>query len=320
MRNSLIEAWLRRNIDPKGPRGDPSGFDPSRNEMRQLLARARAHHVLPTVLQNIAPFADRPGLEVTLAEANSYRIELLAHATMLNHYGERILRNAQGLPVIMVKGAVFARTIYPQAALRPFTDIDLLVDLSAIPRLNVLLRDEGFTMVEDGAKDGSMLWAHRSTGALVEVHGDLVHMQRLRDAFSLTYDVIAANPETPAALLTVAIIHGTTHYYAWLKYVVDLCQAARAVSGPAEEARLEALTARTRTRFPAILGLMLAYRLMDEPRCLELAKALGPIQHAKIAELLCHGADLTAITTSWFVYNSWRRFVFRELLRYGAMR
>ena len=207
--------------------------------------------------QNVAPFAENPCFETALEKANSYRIESLAHATMLNHYGERILASAHDLPVIMVKGAVFARTIYPKAALRPFTDIDLLVDPGAIPRLNTLLLDEGFGMVEDGAKDGSMQskWTHRRTGALIEVHGNLVHMPRLRAAFSLAYDVLGGNAQTPAALLTVAVVHGATHYFAWLKHVVDLCQAARAVRTTAEEARFEALTARTRTRFPAILGL-----------------------------------------------------------------
>jgi hypothetical protein len=53
-------------------------------------------------------------------------------------------------------------------------------------------------------------------------------------------------------------------------------QAARALTTVREESRFEALTARTSTRFAAIIGLTLAHRVMGEPRCLEIANVLGP--------------------------------------------
>ena len=105
-------------------------------------------------------------------------------------------------------------------------------------------------------------WIHRGTGALVEVHTDLVHERRMRAAFSLTYQDLEGQHQSPAALLAVAVTHGATHFYAWLRHVVDICQAARALPAE-EEARFEALTLCTGTRFAAIVGLTLAYRLMS---------------------------------------------------------
>jgi hypothetical protein len=153
---------------------------------------------------------------------------------------------------------------------------------------------------------------------LVEVHTNLVHDRRLRRAFSLTYQDLEGQDQTPAALLVVAATHGATHFFAWLRHVVDLCQAARALPIE-EEGRLEALTSRTGTRFAAIVGLTLANRVMGEPRCLDIAQGLGSIRHTHIEKILVRGGDLTATSTNWLLYNTWRRVLFRELLRYGAL-
>ena len=80
------------------------------------------------------------------------------------------------------------------------------------------------------------------------------------------------------------------------------------------------LLERTGSRVPALVGLTLASQLMDDERCLEIAKALSSTRECWIVRLLRHGAALTATTNSWIIYNSWRRYLFRELMRYGALR
>jgi hypothetical protein len=119
-------------------------------------------------------------------------------------------------------------------------------------------------------------------------------------------------------MLAIAVTHGVTHHFAFLRHVVDICQAARALP-PSEEERFEALTMRTGTRLAAIVGLVLAHHVIGEPRCLAIAHGLSPSPHARLAKILCQGANLAATSNSWLVYNTWRRFVFRELLRYGAL-
>lgn len=119
-------------------------------------------------------------------------------------------------------------------------------------------------------------------------------------------------------MLAVAVTHGAMHFFAWLRHVVDVCQAARALPTE-EEALFEALTLRTGTRFAAIVGLMLAYRVMGEQRCLDIAEGLLPVRHAHITKILSEGGDLTATSNSWLVYNTWRKVLFRELLTYGAL-
>ncbi len=162
-------------------------------------------------------------------------------------------------------------------------------------------------------------WVHGKNCVLnVEAHTNLVHSVRMRAAFSLTYDNIEGNAEASGTLLAIAVMHGAMHYFAWLRHVVDVCQAARALT-PVEESRFETLADRTGTRLAAIIGLTLAYRLFGELRCLELAQALRQPRKFHSARVLIEGAVITAPMESAIIYNSWRRFVFRELLRHGTL-
>jgi hypothetical protein len=317
----LVAAWLRHCIDPLGLRPNPPRSFLSPQQTRKLLLKADAHYVLPIALRNFPFPAQDPEFGEVREEANARRIAGLALSTMLNCHAEQILAAAQSLPVAIVKGRTFARSIYPSAALRPFTDIDLLARPEAISQIDSVLLAQGFTRVEEGLSPARLetKWVHSGTGGLVEVHTNLVHSSRMRRAFSLAYDDLGGHAQTPGALLAVAIVHGTVHYFAWLRHVVDICQAARAVTTDEEEARFEALTTRTGTRSAAIVGLTLAYRLLGEVRCLEIAKALGSVRHAWLAKFLTRSADLTATSNNWLLYNSWRRYIFRELIRYGAL-
>ena len=156
---------------------------------------------------------------------------------------------------------MFARTIYPSAGFRNFTDIDLLVAPEAEPQLARVLKEQGFELAEyDRDPDRQeWKWLHRDNDALmIEVHTNLAHHPELRRAISITYEDLAGIAETPAALLTVALVHGALERYELLRQVVDVCQAARAVDTTEEERRFEALVRQTGARFAAIAGLDLA--------------------------------------------------------------
>ena len=222
------------------------------------------------------------------------------------------------MPIAVVKGSSFA-SLYP-SGLRPFGDVDLLCAPSAIPPLTNVLTAHGFKCINSNASHLEDAWVHRENNYLmIEVHTDLVHLPRMRAAFSLTYDDLEGNSETPSALLAVAVMHGALHYFAWLRHVIDVCQAARALTTSDEETRFETIADRTGARFPAIIGLMLAHRLFGGVRCLEIARALGSLRSFRFERILIEGAVISAPMEGRIVYNGWRRFVFRELLRHGAL-
>jgi hypothetical protein len=204
--------------------------------------------------------------------------------------------------------------------LRNFTDIDLLIAPEAEPQLAHVLAEQGFKLADYDRDPGRQewKWLHCDNDALmIEVHTNLVHHPDLRDAMSLTYEEIVGIVETPAALLTVAVVHGALERYELLRHIVDICQAARQVDTADEERRFETLVQRTGARFAAIAGLDLAYRLLREPRCRELARRLGAARYTALARLLLGRSAITSTMSDARFLHSWRRQGFRLLLKRG---
>jgi len=316
-----IGKWLVHTADPLGPQTAAPWRSLSPEAASALVSQAELHGVIAAVLRNFAPFADARFAAVK-ADAVARHRALLVYARILRHHGEAVMTELIGSPVAMVKGPVFARTIYPDASLRAYTDIDLLAAPQALPRLASALEAADFTLVESESADtrGEWKWLHRDNShIMIEVHTNLVHAPSLRPVLSLSYEDIAGHAESPAALLAVAIIHGGTgHRYDRLRQVVDICQAARNMTTAAEEQRFERIVARTGARLAAVTGLDLAARLFREPRCADIARAIGPVRHAPLARALISRAVVTSTMNRTRVLHSWRRGALRGLLKRGA--
>jgi hypothetical protein len=72
--------------------------------------------------QRLAPAADEEALKQDSATSCRYGMQMMAQL-------DAILRrfNRAGIPVILLKGAALVETVYRQAALRPMSDLDLLL-------------------------------------------------------------------------------------------------------------------------------------------------------------------------------------------------
>jgi Uncharacterised nucleotidyltransferase len=320
MIRSGIAEWLVHCADPEGAQGQPPRRLPTPEMALKLVNHARSHGVLGAVLRQFPPFVDDPSFAAAGAVARKYHRENLTLSMMLRHQADELLAAAKALPVAVVKGPVFARTLYPDPALRSFTDLDILAAPDAVPALGGILQAQGFFLAEYGPQPQPQewKWVHREHEILmIEVQTDLIHATSLRNTTSLTYEVIADGPEMPAALLLIALIHGGAHHYDRLRQVIDICQAGRALSGSNEEQRFADLVVQTRAQLIAVAGLTLAGRTFDEPRCLEIARALGPARFAGLARLLLDRTVVTSATTDWRTLHSWRRQAFRLLVKLG---
>lgn len=103
---------------------------------------------------------------------------------------------AAGIRVLVVKGGALAHLLYAEPALRPMSDLDLLVGRADVERVRELLAARGFSAPSSGAKpfDKSLPTAiHPVEGVWVgvEVHSDL-----FEGAFraSLTMDDLSGAP------------------------------------------------------------------------------------------------------------------------------
>jgi glycosyl transferase family 2/putative nucleotidyltransferase-like protein len=312
-----VGDWLLHCADPLRRRTPPDRML-TPYEARELVRQADKHGVLPAVLRNFPPFEEDGAFAGAKADALARQRSQLTLSLMLRAHGEAVMASAGGLPVLMVKGPVFSRTIYPEAGLRNFTDIDLLIATEAGPPLARVLEQRGFRLVEDDSAHNRQewKWLHCENDALmIEIHTNLVHHPQLRQSMSIRYEDLANIAETPAALLTVAVVHGAMERYELLRHVVDVCQAARRVDSVEEECRFEAIVKRTGAQLAAVAGLDLGYRLFKEPRCRELARRLGPVRHAGLARLLLGRSAITSTMSDKRFLHSWRRQGFRLLLK-----
>ena len=317
--SELVLDWVVHCADPVLPHGSarPAPLPPHAAPM--LVEQARAHAVLPAVLRNFPPFAaGDPDFAAAKSAAVTRRRMTMAMTAMLRQQADDLMAAAIGLQAAIVKGPVFARTIYPGLGARPFTDIDLLVAPDAKADLEALLKREGFYLAskEKDADAREWKWLHTDNDALlIEVHTDLVHAPVLRRTMSLTYADIAGKAETPSVQLIVALVNASLgKHFEQLGALADILQAARALSGAEEEQSFAGLVAQTGARLAAVTGLHLAARIFNEPRCFELAAALGPVRYQRLARALVSPAMVRSTMTPRRFVHSWQRQAFRRLL------
>ena len=123
-------AWLLHLADPQRLVPAPPGAPPW-DEAGALLEAASAHGVLPAVLRGLGQASRAAGGAGGTALA-TWRQRLAAQAgfgLLLSHHAARLLPALAdaGIGATLVKGATFARRLYPDLGLRGFTDLDILV-------------------------------------------------------------------------------------------------------------------------------------------------------------------------------------------------
>ena len=294
---------------------------------------AERHGVLACVLRSLEERFD--GVEDAALVLSRFRRHLHAErgfTLMLRQRGNAVLRAADeaGVSLLPIKGPVFAEHLYPDPALRRYTDIDLLLDPRDTDQVAGLLRTMDFVPASEESMpaDGEWKWVDRHRpGVVVELQTDLIHAAALRRRISVSHRGLTGfygagetglRADCPALLLLVAVVHGAGHHYERLLHVLDICQAARHLRGAALESRFLRLVEQCGARFAAVAGLELAGRLYGEPRCHELVQALGPVRGARVAAHLLSRSTVVSMMSRARCLFSWRRSAFRLLLKLPA--
>jgi hypothetical protein len=238
---------------------------------------------------------------------------------MLQTQADALMADADGIPATIVKGPVFARTIYPEPWYRPFSDIDILVASDGLIGLESILLDRGFRPY--GAPDPTgqcRSWVNdKLRPTLFELHLNLVNSNEKWHC-SLRYEDIAEGPQQPAAMLMTAIIHGgATHRFLRLQHVIDVCQAARHVVDAGEEMAFMSLVEKTNARTLAHASLLLVGRIAAEPKCLALAAAFGWDALASLAARSLARMALTGAKDEHRPFVRLQQKLFREFIGRG---
>src|SRR5262249_54550796 len=119
---------------------------PDDHEWPRLPSDAEAHHLAPLLewltrdAESSVPRAVRAQLRaLTLRQTAWHRARTAAATEVLDALERRSIRT------LVLKGAALAWTIYPSPALRPMTDIDLLVDRTEAAKAQTVIGQLGFS-------------------------------------------------------------------------------------------------------------------------------------------------------------------------------
>ncbi len=296
-------------------------------ETATVLRAAELHGVLPNVLKMILQSGCKNSAQREIKAARELVLNQTAFELALKHHGSRVLEmlTRNGLEAIVVKGPTFAKRLYPEAGLRSFTDIDILISKESRTEARALLPALGFTLQtkeyrgeHDYFEDAWCLSSDDRIG--IEIHCDLSHNPKLRRSASVKLaDVMDAgngNPEDATALLLVAAAHGAlSHQFDRLQHLVDVALAAKGAAGNVCVPRLIAVSKRCGLKRAIYVALIIAGRMFDEAQCFELASQFEPnVADTAISYLITPRTVLTA-RSGLRSRTSWRRKAFRQTLR-----
>jgi hypothetical protein len=216
-----------------------------------LIDAAAQHRVAAFVQQAVA----RVSLTLPPEAQHALRqsaLDALARVMLLDNELRRVagVLAARAIPVILLKGPVLARTIYPAAALRPYGDIDLTVRVADEAEAVAALLDCDFHEVPHGAEEARRAHAahvhngagfHRlfvsaGGGALVELHLDPLQLGLQPACEAGRWDRALAVPGLDGVLMLCAedqlvqlAVHAHKHGFdrlIWLKDIDLLLRAS----------------------------------------------------------------------------------------------
>ncbi len=202
---------------------------------------------------------------------------------------------SEGIAVMVLKGPALAESLYPDPALRSYSDLDLMVQKQDVPGALRVLTREGYRLDAHLARlPLHTLLSLKFELFLRQEHGEAVDLQWdigfADDPFRFDVEILwrslspfrIAEREVPSlspeSLMLFLCVHGAKHLWSRLQWLGDVAWLARAqpdwgvISDLATEAGC--LT-------PLLLGLLLAQELLEAPvpkAILERARAAEEVQ------------------------------------------
>jgi hypothetical protein len=348
-KRSHQRAWFVWLGDPGPPAAPPRRPLPE-TALVETVAHCARHGVLPAAVRNInrlmqageigrlleiaAHRSAEACLDEILASANQRLVPMVGRSELLRAVESELVASlrARGIDPIILKGTSFADRLYADAALRPFSDIDVLVPEAGVPDARRAMAASGLKPAAQGTEkhEGQYAeekWTHPTLeGILIELHWDLVSSPKVRKAVSLTYEDLlpligADGRQSPPALLLVAAIHGTAgHGFELLQHVIDVAQAARGTAGKIGAHDLASAAKRKGQRLAVETALLSAALILADEDCARLARAIGARPSAWWLSRMLGVATVLEARGARHSRYSWRRQLYREALMRLAVR
>lgn len=342
-----IRSWLLALAEPKGLRLPLPASTLGRGEAGKLCEFAAWHGVLPVVLSNLRKVRALHGpqrivaggnaglaqsdLDETLKWAHQRVVHMTRVSLMLRGQQGRIgtALAKRGIPAIVLKGTDFADRLYPQASLRPFGDIDMMVQPKVVAEAEDVISSLGYKQSRNLRMKHTFGYGQRSwcledgTGGDVELHWNLVNSPSLQRSLSVEYDDLQIDQShcdnggfgrlTASSLLLIAAIHAaTSHTFDRLGLVCDVWQSLSGVAGEFDEDWLRHTSQRTGSILALASAVMLAEKTFGSADTQRLLGVLSRGPAVRLAQILL---TPDVVLRSQTPLGASRRSLFRELLK-----
>jgi hypothetical protein len=196
------------------------------NEWEDLLAAAGRHSLLPLLYHTLKPVLEKidPPSEVLEKMKRIYLASAARNMRLYHELGQVLKGCSEAtIPVILLKGAHLAEFVYKDIALRPMSDIDILVEKSHLGRMKDVLIALGYIMSrEEMGQSQEHLAPFRKQGATsIEVHYHIavppislwIDIGKLSErARSVKLEGIEATTLAPNDLLLHLCLHASIHH------------------------------------------------------------------------------------------------------------
>jgi Uncharacterised nucleotidyltransferase len=215
---------------------------PGTVDWSELVKKAAREGVSPLIYRNLRPSGASVPAEALASLRTSYYANEVRNFRLIRRIAPLIgAVDAVGLRAVVTKGARLALTVYPDIGLRPFTDIDLVVDPRDWPGLEKVLAGLGYvpeshgrTRLDPGnrALDWTFAPYFRLGDLLVELHfaylGLHVPFRSEEDFWAsvgrVRIDGADARIMSPEYELCYLCLHAQQHSYARLMWLTDIAE------------------------------------------------------------------------------------------------
>lgn len=166
-------------------------------EWGAVVQAAREHGLVPLLYDSLIRRENLDGLSPDVVESlreSSFRTGL-ANWLAFEELGRLLTLLERGqIPVVLLKGAALAHTVYADPALRPMADLDVLVPYTAFPRARAIMIEQNYAPILESGDDFDWHFAHAQGFSgrgkqpmLVELHWHIFGLPYYRERIPIEW-------------------------------------------------------------------------------------------------------------------------------------
>ena len=259
-----------------------------------VISTANRHGVLPLLYRSLSRSSPDVVPKAILDQLRESFRSNVPHSLLLTAELLKLLDlfAVHGITAVPFKGPVLAASVYKDLSLRPFSDVDVLVNREDLPKAGGLLASLGYCLLTtDNAvvdpedvtyfEPNCYIFGHQDHGTRVDLQWrvtDRYFSFSLEGGSGRLVPVMVACRSVltfaPMDLLLILCAHGTKHQWQEIKWICDVAELVRTEREKIDWGKLQQEASRQGMRRMLSLGLILARNLLGAELPVEVSKTV----------------------------------------------